>query len=118
TPHGEKAVSRALPLLRAAIAMLACSTAKPTTAPPATMTTRQEVFISDGFSPRRGVDALKAFTPAMPAADSGGECSLSRSTGSGATTVIASFPGHVQRAMTVALTFDSTGHLVRYPETR
>jgi len=69
-------------------------------------------------APMLAVAALKAFKPAVAPSDSGGECSLNRSSGSGATTVVATFPGHVRPSMSVAMTFDSAGHLVRYSESR
>ena len=108
---------RATTALLGAMTTLACSTSKPTAAT-APVATRGQVIIGDGFSPNSGAEALKAFAPAMPAVDSGGECSLSRSTGSGATTVIASFPNHTRREMTVSMVFDSVGHLMRYAESR
>jgi hypothetical protein len=111
-------VSRATTALLGAMATVGCAASPPPATSPAPARVTRDVLISDSFSPRRGAEALKAFTPVMPAVDSGGECSLSRSAGSGATTVIATFPSHLQRAMSVAMTFDSAGHLVRYSESR
>lgn len=73
---------------------------------------------SETFSPRSGVAALHDFVPEAPAVDDEGECTLSRTAGSGATTVYAYYPKRVGSRMSISITFDSAGHLVRYSENR
>ena len=80
----------------------------------------REIFMSTGasFRPLRGDSALRAFVPEIAAQESGGECSVTRTGGSGATMVMASFPAKVKALMQVNITFDSSGRLVRYSERR
>ena len=72
----------------------------------------------ESFSPLRGDSALRAFVAEVPTYEQGGECQLLRTSGSGATTVLAAFPSRAASKMTVTMTFDSVGHLVTYAETR
>jgi hypothetical protein len=83
--------------------------------PPAPLT---RIISTGQFSPKSGEAAVQAFQPAVAAADSGGECSVTRTSGSGATTAAASFPSRAAPQMRVTLTFDSAGHLARYSEMR
>jgi hypothetical protein len=89
-----------------------------TAAPRGATPQQRELFIRDSFSPQRGHDALVAFRPAVAATESGGECRITRTAGSGATIVGAAFPTQKSPTMNVVLTFDSAGHLVRYSEGR
>jgi hypothetical protein len=76
------------------------------------------VGIGDSFSPQRGDAALKAFVPEVPANLATGECNLMRTSGSGATIVIAYFPSRTAVQTQLNLSFDSAGHLVRFNERR
>ena len=105
----------------------ACSSraSQPTGPAPATTPTRAaapiqrtEVFIGDSFSPRTGDAALRAFIPDVAPVDSGGECTVSRTGGSGATIVSAWFPTRAASHTQATLMFDSVGHLIRYSERR
>ena len=80
----------------------------------------RDVFVATGasFRPVRGDSALRAFVPEVAAQESGGECSVTRTGGSGATMVMASFPARTKALMQVNITFDSSGRLVRYSERR
>ncbi len=81
--------------------------------------TRIRITTGDSFSPETGAAAVKAFMPDVDATESGGECRTTKLPGSSnATIVAASFPNRVAAKMTVSLTFDSVGHLVRYSEAR
>ena len=62
--------------------------------------------------------AIRAFIPAVPAADSAGRCTLTRSRGSGATRVTAQFRARDSSSTTVTLWFDSVGSLVRFHDSR
>lgn len=66
----------------------------------------------------RSDSALRAFVPDVLPVERGGECRLSRSTGSGATTTVAYFPSQDSAHTVVTLKFDSVGHLVRFQERR
>jgi hypothetical protein len=81
---------------------------------------QRDMFVSVGssFRPLRGDSALRAFTPDVAADESGGECSINRTGGSGATAVIAWFPARNKSHMQVTVMFDSSGRLVRYFERR
>lgn len=70
------------------------------------------------FTPARGDSAIRAFIPEILPVDFGGECRLTRSRGSGATTVLAAFPRLDSSATSVTLLFDSAGHLVRFSDNR
>lgn len=87
--------------------------ARTTVARPTDILMRQE-----SFSPLRGDSALRAFVAEVAPYEEGGECQLLRTFGSGATTVSAAFPNRATAKMTVAITFDSAGHVVSYSETR
>ena len=79
--------------------------------------TRMEM-ISDSFSPQTGPEAIKAFVLDVVVEEKGGECSLTRTGGSGATVVTAWFPARTTANLQVSMTFDSAQHLVRYSERR
>jgi hypothetical protein len=70
------------------------------------------------INPRSGAEALAQWKADVPAVDSGGECELSRSSGSGATFVRAMFPSARESRTTIALSFDSAGRLIRFSESR
>jgi hypothetical protein len=66
-----------------------------------------------------GYTALRSFKPDIAANESGGECNFWRTTsGTMATNAIAYFPNRTNSRMTVQVTFDSTGRLTSYYETR
>lgn len=70
------------------------------------------------FLPTQGDVAVATFVPDVAPADSGGDCTLGRTTGSGALRVSAFFPNSKAIAMSVTLQFDSAGHLITYGEVR
>lgn len=72
----------------------------------------------DQFTPGTGAQALKDFVADALPSESGGECSLTRSSGNGALTVIAFHPSRSASTMQTMITFDSVGHVVRYNESR
>jgi hypothetical protein len=73
---------------------------------------------TDSFSPQRGEAALRAFVPEVSADETGGECTVNRTTGSGATMVTAFYPARTNPRFQITVTFDSVGHVVRYSERR
>jgi hypothetical protein len=75
---------------------------------------RTRVSVGDSFSPQTGAAAIRAFVPEVAPVDSGGECMLLRTGGSGATIVTAFFPKRTSVQTQVNITFDSSGRLVRY----
>jgi hypothetical protein len=83
-----------------------------------TRTQTRMVMIGDSFSPQTGPEAINAFVPDVVVEEKGGECSLTRTGGSGATTVSAWFPARATANLQVSMTFDSAQHLVRYSERR
>lgn len=85
---------------------------------PAVRTQTRMMMIGDSFSPQTGPEAIKAFVPDVVVEEKGGECSLTRTGGSGATVVTAWFPAHATANLQVNITFDSAQHLVRYSERR
>jgi hypothetical protein len=119
-------------IVRAVIAVLALAACQSSAPPPASGPTptaaaagapptasRQDRIVAVGpFRPKRGDAALAAFVPDVAANESGGECNVQRTAGSGATIVSAAFPNRAAAAMTVTITFDSAGRLVRYSEVR
>jgi hypothetical protein len=76
------------------------------------------IGMSESFSPKTSAAAYAAFAPALAAEETGGECSVIRTAGNGSTIVSAGFPARRSASLTVALTFDSAGHLGRYSERR
>ncbi len=68
--------------------------------------------------PARGPTALASWKPDVPPVDSGGECNLTRTSGSGATTVSALFPSMKDARTGIHLSFDSAGRLIRFSERR
>lgn len=79
---------------------------------------RTRIGASESFIPQTNPAALHAFTPDVAPIDSGGECALLRTEGSGATIVNAFYPKRVGVHTQVTMMFDSAGHLVRYSERR
>jgi hypothetical protein len=110
----------------AVAAVGACASApKPAPAPAGADPSRPAVtmqvrtVVSDAFSPQTGPAAVKAFVPDVAATESGGECAMHKLTPiSSAQVATAYFPTRAEPKMTVALTFDSAGHLTRYSEVR
>ncbi|HEY4219088.1 MAG TPA: hypothetical protein VGM67_18225 [Gemmatimonadaceae bacterium] len=86
--------------------------------PPMPTTSGHTVIMSDVFVPKQGDSALVSFKAAVEADETGGECSLIRTAGNGATTVTAGFPARRNSKLLVSMTFDSVGHLMRYSERR
>jgi hypothetical protein len=74
--------------------------------------------VGESFSPRTGEAAVKAFIPEVAPVDSGGECFVTRTGGSGATLVSASFPRRTAAHTQASITFDSSGRLTRFSERR
>ena len=66
----------------------------------------------------RNAEKLKAFIAEVSPQETGGECNVTRTTGSGATIVTAYYPARVGAQTQVTVTFDSAGHLIRYSERR
>jgi hypothetical protein len=100
---------------------LACRSASHTnTAPaaPAARATMVRVVRGEIFFPAAGDSAIRAFVPDVQPVDSGGECRVMRTSGSGATITTAYFPSFDSTRTTVSVMFDSVGHLVRYSENR
>jgi hypothetical protein len=103
------------------VVVLACRAPTPASSTPQSAPVPQSgTFIvgPERFTPARGDAALQAFVPDVPAVDSGGECRLFRTAGSGATIVTANFPSFDSARAVVSLVFDSAGHLVRFSEKR
>lgn len=106
-----------------ALFVAACATSHPapqsagSTGAPAPMM-RVGIAAGEPFSPQTGVAAARAFVPDIAPADSGGECSLHKFPGSSATIATASFPSRKAALMSVSMTFDANGNVVRYAETR
>lgn len=102
--------------LAAALGQLGCrSTAAPSSPPSAPAPQVRDVLISVGesFSARSGPVALRDFTPELAPVDSGGECVVGRTSGSGATVVNAYFPSRTAVRTQMTINFDSAGRLVR-----
>jgi hypothetical protein len=68
--------------------------------------------------PTGGPAALASWKPDILPVDSGGECNLTRTSGSGATTVSALFPSMKDARTSIHLSFDSAGRLIRFSERR
>lgn len=81
-------------------------------------TRRVNVFIGESFSPRTGSAAIAEFVPDIAPTDSGGECMVSRTGGSGATIVSVAFPSRAASRTQATIVFDSSGRLTRYSERR
>lgn len=111
----------------ALVAAFACSSApKPAveSAPPPgarrsdTPMMRMAIREGERFYPATGDSALSAFVPDVPPYDSGGVCNISKPFGPGVTMVTAYFPSIDSARTNVGLTFDSSGHLVRFYDRR
>lgn len=78
------------------------------------------VRISGGemFSPEMGSPAVRAFVPDVAATEDGGECALHKIPNSTALIATATFPNRKEPLMSVSMTFDAQGKVVRYSETR
>jgi hypothetical protein len=102
-----------LTALAAAIGQLACRSAAPPAAPAPGQP--RDLFVSTGesFTARNGAAALRDFKPELAPVDSGGECVVGRTGGSGATVVQAYFPSRAAVRTQMTITFDSAGRLVR-----
>lgn len=72
----------------------------------------------ESFTPSSGDAALRAFVPEALPVDSGGECRVMRTSGSGATMVSAYFPSFDSARTVIHLSFDSAGNLVRFGDSR
>jgi len=70
------------------------------------------------FVPRTGDAALREFKADVEADETGGECQLLRTGGSGATIVTAYYPRRTDALFQATITFDSSGRVVRYNERR
>ena len=80
--------------------------------------TTRVVRVGNPFFPRDTDSAIAAFRPAVLPADSAGNCSTTRTTGSGATRVTARFFARDSSTTLVTFVFDSAGNLVRFSDTR
>jgi hypothetical protein len=107
------------PRLAVAAALgLACYRAARTETAPTATATMVRVVQGERFSPATSDSAVRAFVPDVQPVDSGGECRLMRTSGSGATFATAYFPSFDSARTTVTLMFDSAGHLARYSDRR
>lgn len=96
----------------------AASPAPVASAPASQPMIRTRVSMGDPFTPRTDEASLNAFVPDVAPVDSGGECSVYRTGGSGATIVTAYFPKRAGAHTSTSITFDSAGHLIRFSERR
>jgi len=122
-PRAAEAMIRRLASVAAGLAMAACASAPaPVPLTPRGATgpeVRMSTFASgETFTPAIGDAAARAFKAEIAAVDRGGECGVYHSPGSTATTITAAFPSRAEKIMSVALTFDSAGHLAKYSEQR
>jgi hypothetical protein len=97
---------------------LACHSATQTSTSSPAPKVRLTVARGESFSPSSGDSAIAAFVPEVQPVDSGGECRLFRTRGSGATMATAYFPSFDSARTSVTLAFDSAGHLVRFGDRR
>lgn len=118
-------IGRSATAILGSVMLVACSTHAPAPEPAAAPASsasqpmiRTRVAIGESFSPKSGEAALLAFVPDVAPLDSGGECSVMRTGGSGATIVTASFPKRIGAHTSATITFDSAGHLIRFSERR
>jgi hypothetical protein len=116
-------MNRAVALL--SVVMAGCASHQAGTSPPAQDiyvpkpgVQRTTIAIGDSFSPKSDAAAIAAFVLDLAPVDTGGECSVIRTSGSGATIVMASFPRRANSHTQVSLSFDSAGHLVRFSDSR
>jgi hypothetical protein len=102
----------------AVVGQLACHSAASSSSSspaPATASQPRELLVSTGetFTARNGAAALHDFKPELSPVDSGGECVVGHTTGSGATVVQVYFPSRTAVRTQITITFDSVGRLVR-----
>ena len=112
---------RSLLIVAGVVAVGACASATRTQpSNPSKPSTSADVFVRRGdvFFPSSGDAAIRAFRPQIAAFDSAGECQLMRTSGSGATRVMAMFPSRIGSKSRVSLAFDSSGRLIQYSESR
>lgn len=121
-----------IPTAIATLAFLAIACRSAATPSPVTSTTpaaagsttatdvfvRTRVSVGDMFVPLRGAAALRDFKADVAADETGGECQLLRTGGSGATIVTAYYPHRADARFQATITFDSSGRVVRYNERR
>ncbi|HEY2163315.1 MAG TPA: hypothetical protein VGH04_04960 [Gemmatimonadaceae bacterium] len=100
--------------LAAALGQLAChSSVAPSSSAPAPQARDLFISVGESFAARGGAAALRDFTPEVAPVDSGGECVVGRTSGSGATVVQAYFPSRTGVRTQMTINFDSSGRLVR-----
>jgi hypothetical protein len=104
------------PLLAGAAARAAAQPVLMIPAPPASPT-GSSVGFSDRFRADR-LAAQRAFRPARPAVDRGGECVVRQMAGSTERLITGYFPSQADAEVMVVLTVDSTDRLLRYDEQR
>ena len=75
-------------------------------------------MIEEPVTTATGAQAAKQFVADVKADETGGECMLTRTSGNGALTATAFYPTRTASATQVAVTFDSSGRVVRYFEVR
>jgi len=76
------------------------------------------VSIGESFTPRNDTESIRTFKADVAPVDEGGECSVTRTSGSGATMVSVGFPQRKNAQTTMTIMFDSAGHLIRFAERR
>jgi hypothetical protein len=104
----------ALSVAAGQFACRASSTATSTSSPtPASQPRDVFVSVGESFAAQSGEAAWHAFVPDVAPVDSGGECVVGRTGGSGATVVQAYFPSRLGVRTQMTITFDSSGRLVR-----
>ena len=74
--------------------------------------------MGETFRPLTDDESIRKFVPDVALVETGGECTLFRTGGSGATITTAFFPTRKEVVTQISITFDSAGHLVRYAERR
>jgi hypothetical protein len=89
-----------------------------TARPSESQITARVARVVDSFHPQGTDSAIVAFRAEVPPADSGGVCRTSRTTGSGATLIVAEFHARDSTNTIVSFMFDSAGSLVRFADTR
>lgn len=102
------------------VAAVSCRANPETTPTSGSSTPEVMVRVTSGPTVRMSSSAmaLADFTPDVAPVDSGGECRVMRTSGSGATIVTAYFPNQRDPETVVSLAFDSVGTLVRFTDSR